>query len=386
MSTLRSKYFHDFVKILYKCLDDLNRYVPSDNIQKLLKCYNNLDFGMVCFRYYNMMKEFDADLKNEKINEDMFNNSLMILPGVDLYFFWKKLSNKQKEKIWTKLRLIYISSYNLVNSPDQQREQSNIAEKKTTKQFNPYEGIGRKTNKIFGIDEIYSGPDELPGQKKSKSMFDINKILKLDGIKDHFKNMSKEDIDDATSTITQLMGKNISSGATNLISDLIHSIKDEIASSDNLDIMDLAKKLTEKIGPKLKNNKKNIDELLKSAQNMTQNIMGNKNISMDFSTIQNIMGNLMGNKKFNMSKQDFQECNRMMSNMGMPAFSEPSASEMPNILQKQRQQRPQSQHLHSSNRQQRPPQSQQQNKSNVSYMQRKKNKKKKKKRRKNKRK
>nr|QBK89285.1 MAG: hypothetical protein LCMiAC02_03800 [Mimivirus LCMiAC02] len=393
----------NFYDILKRCLHDLNRYIPSENIQKILKKYDNFDFGIVCFKYHNVMKEFDTDLKNGKINESMFNNSLIILPGVDLHIFWKKLSNKQKEKIWTKLRLIYISSDNLMNSPDRQRTQSNTTEKKTTsdaqhparrlreKQFNPYEGIG-KSNKIFGIDEVYSGPDELPGQEKSKSMFDINKILKLDGIKDHFKNMSKEDIDNATSTITQLMGKNVSSGATNLISDLIHSIKDEIASSDNLDIMDLAKKLTKKIGPKLKNNKKNVDELLKSAQNMTQNMMGgmklNPNTPMNFDTIQNIMGNLMGNKNFNMSKQDFQECNRMMGNMGMPTIPMQSRPQRP-----QRQQRPQSQQLHSSNRPQRPqrsrPQShpQPQRQSNVSYMQRKKNKKKnKKKRRKNKRK
>ena len=360
------QYFESFITTLYKFLSDLDRYVPTKEIKDILDVYQKLPMGQISLRYYTIMEKYAKQIKN-KTDESMFQKPLKILPNdVDISILWKKLSKNQKKKIWLYLEKLYkLCEIILIEKNEQPQPQPQTQPQTQTQQqpqpqpqtqtqtqtqtqsqtqtqeleFNPYEGIGSVIEE-YGINEMFSGPDTLPSDKKSSgmgmgsmaSLLGLNKMFDINKLRDQLKNMSKEDIDKATQNLQGLLGGNVSENTSGIISDMLSSIKNEIQNDKNLDddpfdsIMRIAQNVATKLQPKIESGNVNMDELFKSTQGLTDNLKGSDGKGLfegktnPFDLVKKMMGNFMkGNKNPNqMSEQDcIQECNNMLGQMGM---------------------------------------------------------------------
>src|SRR3972149_2920159 len=169
------KYYQDFVQNLYRFFYDLNRYTPNETTSEFLSVFNKLDMGKMMLRFISTMRENESKLKSR--DETMFDSSVEIFPGIHLDDLWKKLTDKQKNKIWTHLQILNIQSEILMNFVDKEEENEDLnkvndlnlkknivtenQEVEEFKDFNPYIGVGGNGNDC-SIDQLYSGYKDLP--------------------------------------------------------------------------------------------------------------------------------------------------------------------------------------------------------------------------------
>lgn len=325
-------YYTEFVKNLHKFLSDLNRYVPTKETQEFLTVFDKIDMGKVMLRYLKLMNENENRLKSR--DETIFNDSFVILPGMDLSNIWKQLNPKQKDKIFTYLQILYIQAELILNNKEIEaipekteaiqkmikdvktyaKEEKHLAEvkpdakeeittihthteskseevKKEEKQlveanpnleFDPYVGIGN-ANEEYSAGEMFAGisnlPDEgfKPGLGSFAGMIGIDKMINIEELSTQLKNMKKEDIDEATKNIKSLLGNNVDDKTTAILSDMLTNIteelkKDTIGKGNPLDnIIRIAETVASKIKPKIHNENIDMSKLWSTTQNLAQN-------------------------------------------------------------------------------------------------------------------
>jgi len=343
--------FDGFIRTLYQFLVALNRYVPTEKIKELISVYKDLPMDQVCLRYFAMMRDH-IDKVNSR-DASIFDQPLLILPNnIDISAIWLKLSKKQKEKVWVYMKMLYTFCEIILTSdipesenteepePEPEPELKPKPEPESIQEeftFNPYIGVGPSDGK-YGINEMYSGPDQLPGNEKSLGMGSMAGLLGLDRmfnineLKEQLKNMSKEDIDSATKNLKDLLGTSVSENTNELISDMLSNITTELKNEQNTDgdpldsIMRIAESVATKLQPKIEEKNINVHELLQSTKGLTNNLTdeaGNaifQGASNPFNLVNQMMGNIAnsGRDPNQMTEQDcINECSNMLRHMGM---------------------------------------------------------------------
>ena len=300
------KHYEEFVKNLYKFISDLNRYTKDEGTKKILEVFDKLDMGKVMLRYLNTLREDEENIKSR--NEDVFKKDVIIFPGVNLKNLWTQLSDKQKEKVWTYLQILYIQSELVLNFKESVSDNTNKNKTITTmiddvkehtddnKQivvkedeqdefnnlgFNPFVGIGGDSGQGFTCEQMYSGLDNLeddqpstPGLGALAGMFGVDKMINIEELSNQLKNMDKEEIDKATNNIKSLLGTEEDENTTRLISDMLTNItdelkKDDISKGNPLDnIIKIAETVASKMKPKLDENNIDMQNLWNSTQSL----------------------------------------------------------------------------------------------------------------------
>ena len=347
---MNEKYYQDFVQNLYRFFSDLNRYTPNETTSEFLSVFNKLDMGKMMLRFISTMRENESKLKSR--DETMFDSSVEIFPGIHLDDLWKKLTDKQKNKIWTHLQILNIQSEILMNFVDKEEENEDLnkvndlnlkknivtenQEVEEFKDFNPYIGVGGNGNDC-SIDQLYSGYKDLPKEIEKPSIDSIINMVGIDKyipnlkeISDKLKNMDKDDIDKATNDIKSLLGKNGDKNTTDFISNVLGNIseelkKEDISKGDAIkNIFKIAENVANKVRPSL--DKQNID--MGAVFNSTKNIANQCKDengqaifpeNMDpFTTVENIMKGNLQNMDLNKSQEEYlKQCNNMLKNMGL---------------------------------------------------------------------
>ena len=335
-------YMKDFVKMMHKFLQTLHRYVPTDSIQIILDAYDRLSMGKIATRYYTIMKKFSVYLENK--DETMFNESVVILPGVDIHSTWSQLSRGQKNKIWVYMQFLYKASAEICKYLNKKDESHQVEE--TQPEFNPFVGVGKKTSN-YGTSQLFSGPKKLPGSKSSPSTggigtmmgaMGIDRMFDMGGLQDQLKNMSDDDIDNATNTISSLLGDAVDANTGKFMSGMIKKFVKEIGNSDETDnplenfiraaqiVMEEEESNAESL---------NIDPMaiLNSAKKMIgaqRNENGDKMFNEEnnpMNAIDKLLG-MMGSDGENLKNMSENDCMNMISNMGVQL---PRNFKLPNI-------------------------------------------------------
>ena len=115
---IMDKYLEKFITKLYELLHNLHRYVPTENLKKILAVYKKLDMGLVSMRYYSIMSEYGDAIKNN--DENIFTHPITILPGIDISALWPKLKRGQKNKVWIHLNMLYVLSNMIIGEKEKQ--------------------------------------------------------------------------------------------------------------------------------------------------------------------------------------------------------------------------------------------------------------------------
>lgn len=370
------EHYKNFVTIMYKFINDYNRYLPSEGAKKALEVYNNLDMAKVIFRTYHLLKD---NLNKIQIkDESLFNQPFIILPDIDISKNWTHLSSGQKNKLFTYLHILVIESEILMdlnnenkkngldtklilensagtpinnnlnpeNNNDQMVKKDTKDETLVTK-FNPYVGIGGNIES-YGVEDMFSSVPTLEedkplgaGIESIANMIGINKMINIQELSDQLKNMKKEDIDNATNNIKNLLGTNIDEKTTTLISDMLSNISDELKKNEMgkgdpfKNILNIAEVVAGKMKPKIINDKIDVSQLINSTQsfaNQCKDKDGNPMFSENMNPF-NLLNRLAGNfNNENVSEEKYmKECNDMLKNMGMGNLD---IQEISNNLQK----------------------------------------------------
>jgi hypothetical protein len=297
------EFYKRFITTLKEFLSTLNRYKKTNGVEKFLNIYDNLDHRKLMFRYYNITR--DLSLKIKSRDETIFNNPINLFPGIDLSQLWTHFTKGQKEKIWTYLHMLFvISELILVDKSDKNKSKeispqttqttqttqettlSTIKNEENKLDFDPYVGVGgNDTN--YSIDEMFSGPDTLPGTESTipgissmagmMNMGSMGSMLNIGELRDQFKNMTKDDINDATNNIKNLLGPNVDDNTSNLISDMLTNITEELKSDDMANgdpfknIIKIAETVADKMKPQMESGNVDLNKLWDSTQKLGQN-------------------------------------------------------------------------------------------------------------------
>ena len=236
------EHYKNFITTLYKFIYDLNRYVPNDGTKEALQIYDKLDTAKIIFRLYHLLNNNLEKIKNK--DDTVFNTSFILLPNIDLSIFWSKLIKGQKDKLWIYLNILHVETDILVNSKQEQSEP--LAKELVTKEesqvkkddFDPFVGVG-KDGEEFGVDQMYAAVPTLDEDKPDgvgietiMNLTGIDKMINMNELTSQLKNMNTDDIDNATNSIKSLLGPNVDPNTTNLISDMLKSVSEELKNND----------------------------------------------------------------------------------------------------------------------------------------------------------
>jgi len=387
------QYYQDFSTNFMSLINEIHAYAPSKTTEKLVKSIGNLDvasISKIIARFNTIANKYKKLIDNR--DENLFINSdFNPIPELNFSSFWNNLLSEQKDRVWIYLQLLTIASnfiMNFVNNIKQTKTSEPIKEintstnevntstnevntpiKKEEKKklnFNPYDGIGVENNN-FSMDTLLSGPKELPSDQQSNtglglgglgnlsSMLNMGKMFDMNSLANELKNIDVSQIEQATNNIRDLLGDSLDKETSEMISDMVSNITDELKKVPESDtsgnplekLFKIAESVAGKIGPKMKDKNIDIKKLWNSAQNLTNKFgdASNNNGLNPMSLINNLMGQTMKMQDKFQGKSDEEcmaECEKMMESSGlgnlMKMMPKPSPQMMQQVQQAMNQQ------------------------------------------------
>jgi len=376
------KYYHEFVGSLKKFVENLNRYVPNEGCADFIKYFDQLQMGKVMLRYLNKMRKYEVQLKNK--DETMFANNFEILPNIDLHIYWPKLKSGQKNKLWTILQILYIQSEILLNNSEikdssseknkvlnemidnigddvenngfsssdkkniQLNESSNCIttrsiDNKYMLTINPYIGILSESQQIpesgYSMNEMFSGPEILPGDSPNSSgiLGNLNGLLDVEKLSEELKNMTPEQIDEATNNIKSLLG-DTDQKTTDVIHTMLTGIQNELKSEsiDTSDPWGCIGKISEKVAKNLQSKLDDDGVVMANLISSTQKLGNCKDANGNpifggtmnpFTMLQGLIGKMSGgveNQKFSGSVPQMPQMPQINKNCNKNSVNSPN--------------------------------------------------------------
>ena len=290
MNIAESVIFEKLYTRLYELLFNLNRYVPNPGCEAILKIYEKLDITIMMIRYLKVCGKYNDLLKTQaKVNievEKIFLEDLVILPDINLSLLWPKLSQGQKDKVWTWLRLVYMTGFQAIeqshvnsckkdiietnnikndkSASDKSISDKSISDKsisdksisdksisdksvgdksnKNVKEkekihIDPFVGVGNN-NQEYCVNDIYQNMETLEDIKYKDpclgslvSFLSIDKLIDIDKITDQLNNMTQEDIEKATDNIQSLLSTH-DPNTQSFLKNMLDKIRDELKNVD----------------------------------------------------------------------------------------------------------------------------------------------------------
>jgi len=275
--------YRQFVTTLHKFITDINRYISTPGCQKFLEVFEKLDMDKVIKRYYTLMKPIHDRLKAK--DETIFQQPLLIFPGINLSDMWAGFNSGQKTKIWIYLQILFVSSEVLQtgenkNTPAANQQQIVTTPSETT--FDPFVGVG-SSDTNFSITDLHSGPDVLPGMEETSSGGLMESILggEMSKMTEEFQNMTDDQIEEASTNIKSLLGANVNPALSNIISEMLVGIKDELKNTDKTkkgnplkNMMKVAETVANNMKPKIESSDVDMSQFMESAQNLASSVSG----------------------------------------------------------------------------------------------------------------
>lgn len=365
-----------FVCTLYDFMSKLNSYHPSEKIENVLKMFNQLDMSKVIMRTHYLLENNKEFITNK--DPQLFDKKFCILPGIDLSQFWFQLTKPQRKKGWTYINMLVLLSDLLVNAygctnstpvPTSNYNQENTeqtvstescsgeddgncsaekinitqlstdttqvssaessevasSENFTLDNFNPYIGVGQNLQGgVYSVDDLFAGqkfePAEFSGfdMESIAGMLGLDKHINFKEMGEKFKNMTKEEIDMATSSMKSLLGDKIDANTSQMLENIFTNISEELKSSDVnagdpfKNMISIAKKVSNKIDV---NNMNDADmrNIMRSAQNLAQQTRTSQGKPMFDPNQAQLFESVLSNSSN--EEQQMQDCMKLLGSM-----------------------------------------------------------------------
>lgn len=374
-----AKYHEFFVINLRILLHDIVSVVPETNKVKISanKLINALETstldstnisGIVKKIYITvsanlkLLTDHNNQLFNIKEKRGDKNVIITLIPGINISEAYEYIPLDKRSEFWTVFENIFYSSVklleianpeyvndnirkvvdkiqknvNVLNSIKELRKRVPDTSLLPKEEFNPFVGVGQN-NQEYSVNDIMSGPKDVSlngensnfGISSVASMMGVgvglDKMLDLNKIAQELKNIDKKEIDNATANIMKLMGANVDSNASEMITMMLQDItselkKDDLSKGNPLEnIFKIADTVAQRIAPKIDPSKIDQKTMLSSTMNLAKNMsdsQGNK-IFGNFESLANMMKSQLDmmdkNKTANMSKEDQVKLSKDMS-------------------------------------------------------------------------
>ncbi len=310
--------YYNFVTTLYKFLFDVNRYVPSPEVDKILEVYKDFDMKKVIILVHKIFKSNEDNINTN--NANLFNQSFNILPSLDLSPLWHKMNPNQQKKIWTYMSMLLLQTDIFFSDDVPNVEVVDV--KPVVPEFNPYIGVGNSTQ-TYGVNEMLSSipaiEEDQPmgiGLDTVIKMTGLDKMIDFDKFKNELKNMTPEDIDNATNNLRQALGPD-NNATGDLISSMLVNISDELKKDDK-NLQKILESVATNVSSSVAENNITVPQLINSAKVFASQcktpdgapMFGNMN---PFAMLEKCVG---ANGQVN-EQEAAAECNNMLKTMGM---------------------------------------------------------------------
>jgi hypothetical protein len=285
-------YKKQFVSTLKKFMTDLQSTKSSKGIDKVLTVFDKLDPVKVSKKVYKNISKYSEKIKAK--DDSLFNESVVVLPDVDVTDFWSHASKNKKDKFWVYLNMLLILSELLVKNLNTKNTSNNSKNNtQNVESFNPYEGVGNDNNEEYGVDDMFTGVDKLDPSKVAPSLTNLaglvglDKMLNLDELTKQLQNMDENDIDEATKNINSMLGDNIDESTTSTISEMLSSISKELKNNDmksgNLfeNLSNIANVVADKMQTKINSGDVNVADLWASTKTLASKCKTGSNDSVN---------------------------------------------------------------------------------------------------------
>ncbi len=293
--------------------------------------------------YPNPTKELFM-LKNEE------GATVTIIPGLDMGLIANLMTDEELENLWDYMYMMYISSVSVISLFNEHKKgkvtdiiphmkarvlKSGILHKGAG-MTNPFIGLASElgSDKQYDVDTMFENVDSIqaPTGDLMDNLFEMSGVEKLVDIKqlnEQLKNVKQEDIEEATKSITKMLGaendKDVAEVCGTLVGGIVEDLK-ENADKGIQGMLETAKKVSQTVGQKIDRAKmgKTVDKLASFMKDGESNL---KNMKDD-------KGNPIGEKIMDSLKGPLEMAQKMSKGQnGMPDFSNMAAllSQVSNI-------------------------------------------------------
>ena len=266
----------------------MDRFIASSQKYiESIKTDNNFEYPPFIKKAFGALRsetqcKYLQDKNPELFNiRDGANKIVTVIPGIDIGFAYRHLSDDAKEQFWQYMYLFSSSVFNIIKMSNAAKfcKYSHISDTlivienymaKTgimfnNQIFNPFIGVG-DSNDNYSVSEMFTG-GELPKQQNlsiesALSMLGIDKLFNGDNIRNELKNFDDTQITMATEKISEMMGVGADPESKEvygmLIKDIVSNLKEN--GIDNID----------KVLRNVAENAKNIDrnKMIKTTNNL----------------------------------------------------------------------------------------------------------------------
>lgn len=311
-----------FISTLYKLVHDVNRYVPSKNLTTILDKYKELNFATVVYKIGTLLKN-NVQMINDK-NQELFNDTFIVLPNFDLKPLWPKLKTGQKNKVWIYLSILQIESDLIITQASNEKvtvkeetvkeENVKINDDNDLIKFDPFEGIGSNDTNVAELYESISLMDEEeggPGIESVMKMLGVDKMIDIKGITEQIRTMTPESIKENMDKLQEVLGDDMDKDTYEIVETMLFGMNKGLQNQDNL--IKALEETSKTMEPIMKEKKFDPQKLIKAASAAMET---QKN--PDGSSIPNPMAML--SNFFNpgtSKKQMLQQAQNMLGQMGM---------------------------------------------------------------------
>ena len=274
-------------------------------------------------------------LKNEN------GATITIIPGLDMNLVTSIMSNEEMENLWDYMYVMYISSVSIISLINEHKKgkvfeilpqmrervlKSGVLHK-GSHFVNPFLGLNSVTlesnsNDSYNVDSMFSNMDEIETPKGDLmenlfQMSGVEKLVDINLLNEQLKNVKQEDIEEATKSITKLLGAENDKDISEVCSTLVEGIVEDLQANADKGIQGMyetAKTVSKKVGNQIDKNKmgKTVEKLalfMKDGQSNLKNMKDEK-------------GNPIGEKLMESLKGPLEMAQKMSNGQGgMPDFT-----------------------------------------------------------------
>lgn len=361
------KYFTaSFIEIINILLEksneiDITKLNPENKVELKLY-YGHTKFRTVCHELkdgfsnndqYNQGRIIKKIYKVVTLNLDKFYPTptkelftlrdedgaiVTIIPGLNINLVTSTMSDEELENLWDYMYVMYISSVSVVALFNEHKKGKVVEllpemRERVLKSgvlhrgkgmANPFMGLASDavSEGKYDVETMFKDVDTIqaPSGDLMDNLFEMSGVEKLVDIKqlnEQLKNVKQEDIDEATKSITKMLGAEHDSDVAEVCGTLVNGIVDDLKKNSDKGIqgmLDTAKIVSKTIGQKIDKNKmgKTVDKLANFMKDGESNL---KNMKDD-------KGNPIGEKIMDSLKGPLEMAQKMSKNQGgMPDFS-----------------------------------------------------------------
>lgn len=277
--------YYNFVTTLYKFLFDVNRYVPTSDLDKILAVYKELDMQKVIIFVNKILTNNEENIKTN--NATIFEQEFLILPSLNLSTLWSQMNPNQQKKVWMYLNMLTLQT-SIFFSQD----------------FNPYVGLKCETTD-YGVNEMLSSIPDIDEDRPMGmgigtiiALTGLDKMVDINKFTDELKNMTDEQMETYISQIKIALGPN-NAATGDLFSNMLVNMSDEFKQGKNLD--EVINKVGNSMSASMKDNNISPKQLLSAAKTFSSQCKNPDGTSMfaennPFTMLEKFMEEILMNK------------------------------------------------------------------------------------------